>query len=187
MYITPVQGLARYVSNIKYQPGCSDPFCKEQNFSNAISAAAEADAVVILVGLSLLQEEEGLDRDSLLLPGNQQELVSNAAKAAKGPVVLVIISGGPVDVSFAKEDPSISSIIWAGYPGQAGGQAIAQIIFGDCNPGTPQRPFSKEGHITVIGVVALLPLDKGLKIWDLSTCHEKVMKLLNCPLKTKSN
>ena len=55
--------------------------------------------------------------------------------AAKRPVVFVILSGGPVDVSFAINDPQISSIIWAGYPGQAGGQALAEIIFGDYNPG----------------------------------------------------
>ncbi|CAM6105969.1 unnamed protein product [Calypogeia fissa] len=135
VYITPMHGLTHYIPNIHYQPGCSDIFCNNTDFSDAAFAAAQADAVVIVVGLSLLIEEEGMDRTSLLLPGNQQQLVSEVAKVAKGPVVLVILSGGPVDVSFAKEDPSISSIIWAGYPGQAGGQAIAQIIFGDYNPG----------------------------------------------------
>lgn len=55
--------------------------------------------------------------------------------AAGRPLVLVILSGGPLDVSFAKEDPRIQSIVWAGYPGMAGGQAIADVIFGLINPG----------------------------------------------------
>jgi len=55
---------------------------------------------------------------------------------AKKPVVLVLLSGGPVDISSAKNDKNIGSILWAGYPGQAGGTAIAEIIFGDHNPGS---------------------------------------------------
>jgi len=47
----------------------------------------------------------------------------------------VILSGGPVDISSAKYNEKIGSILWAGYPGQAGGTAIAEIIFGDHNPG----------------------------------------------------
>lgn len=49
--------------------------------------------------------------------------------------MLVIMSGGPVDVSFAIKDRKISSILWVGYPGEAGGQALAEVIFGDYNPG----------------------------------------------------
>lgn len=89
----------------------------------------------MVVGLDLSQETEGRDRVSLNLPGEQQNLVSEVARNSKGPVVLVLMSGGPVDVSFAKTDPSISSILWIGYPGEAGGQALAQVIFGDYNPG----------------------------------------------------
>lgn len=89
-----------------------------------------------MVGLSQAQEKEGRDRISLLLPGHQQALVSAVVEAAAGrPVVLVILSGGPVDVSFANEDPRIQGIVWAGYPGQAGGQAVADAVFGLVNPG----------------------------------------------------
>ncbi|KFK31135.1 hypothetical protein AALP_AA6G072500 [Arabis alpina] len=60
---------------------------------------------------------------------------SSIAKVAKKPVVLVLICGGPVDVSFATNNAKIGSIIWAGYPGEAGGIALAEILFGDHNPG----------------------------------------------------
>ncbi|KAL3696535.1 hypothetical protein R1sor_010611 [Riccia sorocarpa] len=135
VYITPVEGLRRFVSNISYEPGCVSASCKENEFSMAEEAAAGSDAVVIVVGLSREEENEGFDRTSLLLPGNQQEFVSSVARAAKGPVVLVLMSGGPVDISFAKNDPRISSILWIGYPGEAGGLALGEIIFGERNPG----------------------------------------------------
>ncbi|KAI4998010.1 hypothetical protein ZWY2020_053352 [Hordeum vulgare] len=81
------------------------------------------------------QESEGRDRTSLLLPGQQQSLITAVADAAKRPVILVLLTGGPVDVTFAKNNPKIGAILWAGYPGQAGGLAIARVLFGDHNPG----------------------------------------------------
>ena len=131
--------LSEHSPKINYKPGCYDAAC-EGHYPHLILAAriaaAEADAVVLVVGLSQGQEKEGHDRTSLLLPGHQGALVSAVVEAAAGrPVVLVILSGGPLDVSFANDDPHIQSIIWAGYPGQAGGQAIADVIFGLVNPG----------------------------------------------------
>lgn len=87
------------------------------------------------MGLDQSIEAEALDRAGLLLPGRQQELVSKVSMASKGPTILVLMSGGPIDVNFAKNDPRIAAIIWAGYPGQAGGTAIADILFGTSNPG----------------------------------------------------
>lgn len=84
-------------------------------------------------------EAETNDREGILLPGRQQELVSKVAAAASGgPVVLILMSGGPIDVYFAKNDPRISAILWVGYPGQAGGAAIADALFGTTNPGMEQ-------------------------------------------------
>lgn len=104
-------------------------------FGDAEGAASQADATVLVMGLDQSIEAETLDRDGLLLPGLQQELVSRVAKASKGPVILVLMCGGPVDVSFAKNDPKISAILWVGYPGQAGGAALAEVLFGATNPG----------------------------------------------------
>lgn len=88
------------------------------------------------MGLDQSIEAEFRDRTELLLPGHQQELVSRVARASRGPTILVLMSGGPIDVSFAKNDPKIGAIFWVGYPGQAGGTAIADVLFGTTNPGT---------------------------------------------------
>jgi beta-D-xylosidase 4 len=138
-YITPLEGLEELAggSYVKYSPGCNGTACEGHDLvADAVSVSREADAVIIFAGLSLIQEREKLDRTSLLLPGYQQQLIQAIADVADAkPVVLVIISGGPVDLNFAKEDERIQSILWVGYPGEAGGQAIAEVIFGDHNPG----------------------------------------------------
>ncbi|KAA3462435.1 putative beta-D-xylosidase 2 [Gossypium australe] len=134
-YTSPLQGIGNYVKTI-HQLGCANVACRDDKlFSAAIDAARQADATVLVMGLDQSVEAEFRDRTGLLLPGRQQELVSKVAKASKGPAVLVLMSGGPIDVSFAKNDPRIGAILWAGYPGQAGGAAIADVLYGTTNPG----------------------------------------------------
>ncbi|CAH8321266.1 unnamed protein product [Eruca vesicaria subsp. sativa] len=132
-YTTPLQGLTQTVS-ATYSPGCSKVACTEADINSATALAASADAVVLVMGLDQTIEREDLDRVNLNLPGKQQELVTEVARAAKGPVVLVIMSGGGFDITFAKNDEKITSIMWVGYPGEAGGLAIADVIFGRHNP-----------------------------------------------------
>ncbi|KAJ8769353.1 hypothetical protein K2173_002557 [Erythroxylum novogranatense] len=130
------EGLKSYVKKTTYEVGCKDVPCNSvARFHEAILVAKRSDFVIIVAGLDLSQETEDRDRFSLLLPGKQMELVRSVAAASKRPVVLVLTGGGPVDVSFAKDDPRIASILWIGYPGEAGANALAEIIFGDYNPG----------------------------------------------------
>lgn len=132
-YVTPLQGLTAVVST-DYVPGCGDVACNSIQLDQAKKAAAEADATVLIMGSDQSIERESLDRVDLLLPGEQPTLITEVAKVAKGPVVVVIMSGGPFDISFAKSDHRISSILWVGFPGEKGGAAIADIIFGAHNP-----------------------------------------------------
>lgn len=133
--VTPLEGLQRYV-DVVFEPGCIDVACVSDSLVHAATeTASKADAVILFAGLNQSQEGEDNDRFDLLLPGQQQSLISRVTSAATGAVVLVILSGGPVDISFARDNSKIQSIIWAGYPGEAGGQAIAELIFGDFSPG----------------------------------------------------
>ncbi|KAL5713634.1 xylan 1,4-beta-xylosidase [Ranunculus cassubicifolius] len=134
-YITPLQGLQKYAS-VTYQPGCFNVSSSDESLiDSATKAASKADATIVVVGLDQSIEAEALDRVNLTLPGFQEKLVMEVANAANGLVVLVIMSAGPIDVSFAKNVTKIVGILWVGYPGQSGGEAIAQVIFGDYNPG----------------------------------------------------
>ncbi|XP_039173372.1 LOW QUALITY PROTEIN: beta-xylosidase/alpha-L-arabinofuranosidase 2, partial [Eucalyptus grandis] len=131
-YVTPLQGLAAVVSTT-YVAGCADVGCGMAQTDDANKAAASADATVLVMGADQSIEKEGLDRVDLHLPGQQSLLVSEVANVSKGPVILVIMSGGGMDVSFAKDNDKITSILLVGYPGEAGGAAMADVIFGDHN------------------------------------------------------
>uniref|UniRef100_A0ACD5XHT0 Uncharacterized protein n=1 Tax=Avena sativa TaxID=4498 RepID=A0ACD5XHT0_AVESA len=133
-YTTPLRGFQGYVENVQFLAGCDSAACDVAATGQAVALAGSADYVVMFMGLSQRQEQEGIDRMSLLLPGKQQSLITAVASAAKRPVILVLLTGGPVDVSFAKSNPKIGAILWAGYPGQAGGLAIAKVLFGEHNP-----------------------------------------------------
>ena len=129
-----------------YQPGCTNVGCSGNSLQldAAKKAAASADVTVLIVGADQSIERESLDRTSLLLPGQQPQLVSAVANASSGPCILVIMSGGPFDISFAKSSDKIAAILWVGYPGEAGGAAIADVLFGYHNPSNRRTALATE-------------------------------------------
>ncbi|KAJ9457382.1 putative beta-D-xylosidase 5 [Diplonema papillatum] len=131
--VSPLEGLSKYVPTT-YVEGCNVQCVNANGFTAAAAAAAAADAVVLVVGLSTAIEAEGLDRTSIDLPGQQKQLIQQVAAAAKGPVLCVVMAGGSVDFSVARNLDAVQGIMWVGYPGQSGGDAIAQAVFGDINP-----------------------------------------------------
>ena len=92
--------------------------------------AAKADAVVLAVGFTPQSETEGWDRTFELPPG-QNELIKRVAAKNKNTIV-VITSGGGVDMTAWIDD--VAGVIEAWYPGQEGGRALPEILFGDVNP-----------------------------------------------------
>ncbi|OEL16116.1 putative beta-D-xylosidase 2 [Dichanthelium oligosanthes] len=100
-----------------------------------VKIAHHAKTTIYVGGINLHIEMEGNDREDLLLPRNQTEEILRAAARSPNPIVLVLLSGGGLDVSFAHNHPKIGAILWAGYPGGEGGNAIADVIFGRYNPG----------------------------------------------------
>ncbi len=98
--------------------------------STVAELAAEADAVVVAVGFNPFSETEGWDRTFELPPG-QNELIRSIAAKNKNTIV-VINSGGGVDMSEWMD--KVAGVIEAWYPGQEGGTALAEILFGDVNP-----------------------------------------------------
>ncbi|XP_075476213.1 beta-xylosidase/alpha-L-arabinofuranosidase 2-like [Primulina tabacum] len=133
-YTSPLKGLAALVATV-YQPGCADVKCATAQVDAAKKVASMADAVVLVMGTDQSIEAESLDRVDITLPGQQKLLINSVAEVSKGPVILVLMTGGGVDVQFAKDNPNITSILWVGFPGEAGGAAIADVIFGLYNPG----------------------------------------------------
>jgi beta-glucosidase-like glycosyl hydrolase len=131
--VSPQDGLAKYAT-VTYSKGCDIASTDTSGFGAACSAAAAADATVLVVGIDQSQESEGKDRDIIALPGVQNDLITKIASCSKGPLAVVVIGGGSLDLTTPKTTSKVNSILWAGYPGQSGGDAIAQTLFGDNSP-----------------------------------------------------
>jgi beta-glucosidase len=97
----------------------------------AVEAAKKADVAIVYVGTTLDIEHEGRDRQSLALPGNQEELIK-AVVAANPRTVVVEMSAGPLAVPWVKEN--VPAVIEAWWGGEEGGNAVADVIFGNVNP-----------------------------------------------------
>lgn len=100
-------------------------------FERAVRAATDAEVALVVVGLDNDWETEGRDRTSLELPGRQVELIE-AVAAVQPHTIVCVISGSPVDLSWA---PQVPGLLWCWLPGQEGGRAIADVLFGDADPG----------------------------------------------------
>ncbi|XBI47698.1 hypothetical protein VPH35_111589 [Triticum aestivum] len=126
--VTPYDAISKVVSATSVHM-CDDGAC------GTAADVKTVDATIVIAGLNMSVEKEGNDREDLLLPWNQTNWINAVAEASPYPIILVIISAGGVDVSFAQNNPKIGAIVWAGYPGEEGGTAIANVLFGRYNPG----------------------------------------------------
>jgi len=146
---------------LRVAPGCDNVRCahRGKRFDDALAAARGARTVVLLLGLDGSVEAEGLDRDSLLLPGLQSDLARSAASVARGDldgddvrVVAVLFGGGPVDVS----NLDVDAVVWAGHPGQRGAEAVAALLFGDANPsGALTQTWYPEAYVRAVNMTSM--------------------------------
>ncbi len=99
--------------------------------AEALLLAAQADAIIYVGGITAAQEGESFDRESIELPPEQADLVQ-ALHATGKPVVLVNCSGSAMALTW--EDEHLPALVQAWYPGQEGGRAVAEVLFGIINP-----------------------------------------------------
>ena len=104
----------------------------DADIMQAVEAAKAADQVVMVLGENDDMSGEYASRASLTLPGKQQLLLESVAATGK-PVTLVLVSGRPLDITWASTH--VASILEAWFPGTQGGNAVADLLFGDANPG----------------------------------------------------
>jgi beta-glucosidase len=105
---------------------------RETEFNHAIDLVKQADVAVLVLGEAQTMSGERASRSSLTLPGKQQQLLEAAVATGK-PVVLVLINGRPLDITWASQH--VPAILDAWYPGTEGGNAIPDLLFGDAVPG----------------------------------------------------
>ncbi len=127
----------RLVSAVEAMPDCAyAPGCDPQGnttdklLAEAVAAAKNAEIAVLFVGLPSKYESEGFDRDALTMPVGHLRLIAEVSKANPNTVV-VLNCGCVVECPWADR---VKAILYMGLPGQAGGEAIANLLYGRANP-----------------------------------------------------
>ncbi len=115
---------------LKEQPA-QTPQDAEQSIHDAVALARRSDLAVLVLGELDLMSAEYASRSSLKLSNGQEELLEAVAATGK-PVVLVLINGRPLNITWAAGH--VPAILEAWYPGSEGGDGIADVLFGDANP-----------------------------------------------------
>jgi len=133
--ITVLEGVKSKVSRetrVLYAKGCDIDGYSMEGFDEAVKAAKESEVAIVVLGESRDMSGEAACRANLDLPGVQEDLLREI-HAAGVPIVLVLMNGRPLSISWPAEH--IPAIIEAWFPGIQAGYAIADVIFGDYNPG----------------------------------------------------
>jgi beta-glucosidase len=142
-FVTPLEGILSRVSagtQVHYSMGCGLLDEAGASMDQALWVCRDADVIIAFMGLTAQVEGEegaaafsdaGGDRVDIGLPAVQQRFLERLQETGK-PVVLVLMSGSALAVPWAQEN--VPAILQAWYPGQQGGHAVADALFGDCNP-----------------------------------------------------
>jgi len=135
-------------TNIEYHPAFLPDREKPNKIDWGLGPASGKDAVIAVVGIDPSMEgEEGDailsdyagDRRSIELPKYQSEYLHRVADECESPLILIVTGGAAVSLGSLVD--KADAILWAGYPGQAGGQAVGDVLFGDINP-AGRMPFT---------------------------------------------
>jgi beta-glucosidase len=114
-----------------YAPGCDERGdTTEALLEEAVKAAQNADAAIVFAGLPARYESEGFDRDNMKMPEGHLRMIE-AVAAANANTVVVLLCGSAVECPWADR---VKSILYMGLPGEAGGEAIANLLYGRTNP-----------------------------------------------------
>ena len=132
--VTLLAGIKAKVPSAKitYAKGCDIEGESSEGFDEAVRAARDADVVIVAVGESAAMSGEASSRSSLDLPGRQMDLVKSLQATGK-PVVVVLMNGRPVTINWIAANSSAIVETWFG--GTQAGNAIADVLFGDVDPG----------------------------------------------------
>jgi beta-glucosidase len=105
---------------------------RDAEFAHAIDLINQSQVAVLVLGEAQTMSGERASRSTLTLPGRQQQLLEAAVATGK-PIVLVLLNGRPLDITWASEHVPAILDVW--YPGTEGGNAVTDLLFGDANPG----------------------------------------------------
>jgi beta-glucosidase len=143
---------------------------RDRAFKQAIDTVKSSDLTVLVLGELQSMSGERASRATLNLPGNQENLLEAAVATGK-PIVLVLLNGRPLDITWAAQH--VPAILEAWYPGTEGGNAVADLLFGDAVPGgklpvTWPRSVGQE-PLFYAHTLSHIPADRDAMYWDESS------------------
>nr|WP_320119852.1 glycoside hydrolase family 3 C-terminal domain-containing protein [uncultured Marinifilum sp.] len=133
--VSPLDGLKKATSaKISYAKGCevTANANDDKTIAKAVALAKKSEQVILVVGNDESTSTENVDRKSLQLPGNQHKLIK-AVRAVNKNIILVLVPSGPTAIKW--EQKNIPAIVCMWPNGQEQGTALANVLFGDVNPG----------------------------------------------------
>ena len=133
--VTPLAGIRSKVSpqtKVTHAKGCDVTGDSDAGFAEAVAAARASDVAIVFVGESKDMVGEAASRATLDLPGRQMDLVKEVARAGK-PTIVVLVNGRPPAIGWIVDN--VPAIVESWMGGTESGNAIADILFGDVNPG----------------------------------------------------
>jgi len=143
---------------------------RDVEFQHALEMVKKSDVAVLVMGEAQNMSGEKASRATLTLPGRQQELLEAAVATGK-PIVLVLLNGRPLDITWASAH--VGAILEAWYPGTEGGAAVADLLMGDANPGgkLPVTWPRSVGQIPTYYAQNLtqIPRELSTRYWDASS------------------
>src|SRR5271168_1880461 len=143
---------------------------QDQEMKKAVDLARSSDLAILVLGELHDMSGEAASRQSLDLPGREQELLEKVVAAGK-PVVLVLVNGRPLNIAWASQH--VPAILESWYPGTQGGNAVARLLFGDVVPGG-KLPFSWPRSVGQIPInyahnTTQAPEDQAKRYWDVES------------------
>ena len=164
--ISPLEGIQNKLkgkAEVVFSKGCSIMGKEDetQSIKDAADLAGKSDVAIVFAGTNLSVANEAADRSNLDFPGHQLELIKEVYKSNPNTIV-VLINGMPLTINWV--DKNIPGIVEAWYAGQAGGTAMADVLFGDYNP-AGRLPVTFHKSVDELPPLGDYDITKGRTYW----------------------
>ncbi|MGC1482777.1 MAG: beta-glucosidase BglX [Candidatus Acidiferrum sp.] len=154
------------IFHLKTAPAWTPEQSKDE-MSKAVALAQSSDVAILVLGEAQNMSGEAASRESLDLPGQEEQLLEAVAATGK-PVVLILMNGRPLNIKWASEHVPAILDVW--YPGTQGGNAVANLLFGDAVPGG-KLPITWPRDVGQVPIyyshnTTQAPDNEGKRYWD---------------------
>ncbi|KAK7480750.1 hypothetical protein BaRGS_00028011 [Batillaria attramentaria] len=152
--VTALEGLGKVASDVHFASGCNYTQCNAYDSEAVVKGVSGTQVNFVMLGTGQAVETEFIDRADLELPGQQKALLMDVLDntPADVPIILLLFNAGPLNISFADQDPRVSAILECFFPAQATGDALRHVLLNDVDGAVPagRLPYTWPLHASQI-------------------------------------